>query len=190
MAEQPDPLRQFMIAAHFNLESVKAGLREHPEWLNIVYDWGEGGGLETPLGAAAHVGTRSVAEYLLGRGAPLTPHAAAMLGMKSAVEAFIDADPAAVNAPGAHGIPLMTHAAISGDVEIAEVLKARGSKLEGVTSGLHMAAGAGHTAMVEWLLAHGADVMAGNYQGKTALELAEANGHADIVTVIRTHTHI
>lgn len=55
-----------MIAAHFNLDGVKAGLKDHPERLNIEYDWGPEGGLKTPLGAAAHVGNRRIAGYLRG----------------------------------------------------------------------------------------------------------------------------
>ncbi|MBK8138052.1 MAG: ankyrin repeat domain-containing protein [Chloroflexi bacterium] len=185
--QPPDPLRQFMIAAHFNLEGVKAGLKDHPEWLTIDYDWGEQGGRETPLGAAAHVGGTHLAQYLLGCGAPLTPAAAAMLGLRGALEAFIDADPANANVPGAHGIPLLAHAAFSGDVELVEMLKARGNTLAGVSMGLINAVSAGHAAMAAWMLANGADASAKNYQGKSALDIAEANGFTEIVTLLKNH---
>jgi ankyrin repeat protein len=185
MTDQPDPLREFVIAAHFNLDGVKAGLEAHPEWLNIDYDWGPEGGMETPLGAAAHVGNRQIAEYLLDRGAPLTPAAAAMLGRKDALEAFIDADPANASAPGAHGIPLLGHAAFSGDVSLVDMLKARGNDGSGVSLGLIHAAGAGHTAMAAWMLDNGADVAAQNFQGKTALDIAQANGRDDIAALIQ-----
>lgn len=188
MSEQPpDPLRQFMIAAHFNLEGVKAGLKDHPEWLTLNYDWGEQGGFETPLGAAAHVGSTHLAQYLLGCGAPLTPTAAAMLGLIGALEAFIDANPANANFPGAHGIPMLAHAAFSGDVGLLDLLKARGNSLAGVSMGLVNAASAGHTDAAAWMLANGADPSVKNYQGKTALDIAEANGFTAIVTLIQNH---
>lgn len=187
MTEQNDPLRQYMIAAHFNLDGVKAGLKDHPEWLNIEYDWGPEGGLETPLGAAAHVGNRRIAEYLLGLGAPLTPAAAAMLGMMGALEAFIDTDPASANVRGAHGIPILGHAAMSGRVDICDLLMANGCDGAGVTLGLLNAAAGGDLAMARWMLEHGADATKTNYQGKTVLELAQASGNADLVALIEQH---
>lgn len=187
MTDQSDPLREFVIAAHFNLDGLKAGLEAHPEWLNVEHDWGPEAGRETPLGAAAHVGNRQIAEYLLDQGAPLTPAAAAMLGRKDALEAFIDADPANASATGAHGIPLLAHAAFSGDVSLVEMLKARGNDGSGVSMGLIHAAGAGHIDMAAWMLANGANVTAANYQGKTALDIAQANGRDDIVALIQNH---
>ncbi|GIK29823.1 MAG: ankyrin repeat domain-containing protein [Chloroflexi bacterium] len=187
MAQQNDPHRQVMIAAHFDLDGVKAGLKGHPEWLNIEYDWGPEGGLETPLGAAAHVGNRRIAEYLLGLGAPLTPTTAAMLGMTGALEAFIDTDPASVNARGAHGIPLLGHAAFSGRVAVCDFLMANGCDGAGVTLGLLNAAGRGDSGMARWMLEHGADATATNFQGKTVLELARASGSADLVALIEQH---
>ena len=163
----------------------QSGLEAHPEWLNIDYDWGPEGGMETPLGAAAHVGNRTIAEYLLEQGAPLTPVAAALLGLKDALAAFIDTDPANASAPGAHGIPLLGHAAFSGDVSLVEMLKARGNDGSGVSLGLIHAAGVGHTAMVAWMLDNGANVDAQNFQGKTALDIAQASGHDDIAALIQ-----
>lgn len=39
-----------------------------------------------------------------------------MLGLTGALEAFIDTDPTSANARGAHGIPVLGHAALSGRV--------------------------------------------------------------------------
>lgn len=178
-----DPLRQFVIFAHFNLEGVKQGLTDHPDWLEAEYDWGEGNGTETPLGAAAHVGNVAIARYLLEQGATITPAAAAMLGDKPALDALIDLDPANANQAGAHGIPMLAHAAFSGDVALLDHLVSRGTRLEGVSSAMLNAATFGHTEVVRWALAHGAAPDAKNYQDKTAADLARENDFPDILAL-------
>ena len=179
-----DALRQFVIFAHFNLDGVKATLAEHPDWLEATYDWGEGNGTESPLEAAAHVGNVAIARYLLGEGATITPAAAAMLGDKPALEALIDLDPQNANQQGAHGIPLLAHAAFSGDVGLMEYLIARGTRLEGVSLALLNAANLGHLEVVRWALAHGANPAAKNYQDLTAANLARQGGFNDVVALL------
>jgi hypothetical protein len=61
-------IREFVIAAHGDLAAVQATLAEQPDWLNVEFDWSPGGGTETPIQAAAHVGNREIATYLLARG--------------------------------------------------------------------------------------------------------------------------
>lgn len=188
MSEQPvDPMRHLIIAAHSSLESLKESLAAHPEWIDTPYDWGERGGLETPLGAAAHVGRRDLAEYLLAQGATLTPVAAASLGLTDELGAFIDADSANANAKGAHGISILVHAAIGGSVPALDILQARGNTLADINNALTSAANAGHIDVVRWLLAHGADPSACNFQGKNALELAETAGHGDIAALLKAY---
>jgi hypothetical protein len=77
--------------------------------VNAAWDWG-GGDWETGLGAAAHMGRRDIAEYLIDHGARIDIFAAAMLGETGVVRALLDAHPALVDAKGPHGIPLKTHA--------------------------------------------------------------------------------
>lgn len=183
MSEQSDPIRQFVTFAHFNLDGVKQILAEHPEWLEIEYDWGEEGGTETPLQAAAHVANAEIARYLIEEGATLIPAAAAMLGDKPALDALIDLDPANANLNGGHGIPLLAHAAFSGNAALLDHLVSRGTRLEGVSLALLNAAANGHTEVVKWALAHGADPAAQNYQGKTAADLARESDFTDILAL-------
>jgi ankyrin repeat protein len=68
-----------------------------------------------------------MAAYLLSRGATLTPHAAARLGMIDELRAMITADPSAVHARGGDGqMPL--HFACT--VEIADLLLAHGAEID------------------------------------------------------------
>ena len=179
-------IREFVIAAHGNLEAVQTILAEQPDWLNVEFDWGPGGGTETPIQAAAHVGNREIATYLLAQGAPLEICTAAMLGDHAAVERILADDPSQANVLGAHGIPLMAHLAFSGDVALAQLLYERGMRGGGSVALAH-AAQAGHADLVRWLLANTApDLSWQNYQGKTAVELAAEAGHDEIVALLNS----
>ena len=177
------PLHDLVMAAHSDLAEVEARLRDHPELLDVPHpDTGE-----TPLGAAAHMGRRDIATFLLEAGAEPTLCAVAMLGDLAAAEELLQRDPSLIDIPGAHGIPLMFHAAISGSVAVAERLQAAGCTT-GYNAGLQAAAARGHEAMSGWLLAHGVDdVNAPGFQGRTALDQALANGHDAVAALLRSH---
>src|SRR5947207_4356596 len=102
-------VRDFVANAHGDLEKVRRLLQEEPALINAAWDWG-GGDWETGLGAAAHMGRRDIAEYLLAHGARIDLFAAAMLGKLAIVQAVLSDDPPARQRPGPHGIPLMAHA--------------------------------------------------------------------------------
>src|SRR5688572_1046420 len=104
-----EEIREFVIAGHGNLDKVKTMLAERPALLNLSHEW-RPGDTETALQGAAHVGSRPVAEYLLSQGAPLDICTAAMLGDQEKVEFFLQRDPRIIDAMGAHGISLLTHA--------------------------------------------------------------------------------
>ena len=112
---------RFVYDAHGDFESVKALLDKEPKLVNACWDWG-GGDWETGLGAAAHTGSKDIAEYLLQHGARIDLYAAAMLGKLSVVEAILADNPAEKDKPGPHGISLMAHAR-KGGKEAAEVVK-------------------------------------------------------------------
>ncbi|MBV9471053.1 MAG: hypothetical protein JO316_06090 [Abitibacteriaceae bacterium] len=116
-----DMVCEFVNEAHGNFERVKAMLEQEPGLLNAAWDWG-GGDWETGLGAAAHMGRKDIALYLVERGARLDIFAAAMLGRAEVVQAIIAAQPEARNALGPHGISLLTHAK-KGGKEAAAVVK-------------------------------------------------------------------
>ena len=113
-------VREFVGVSHGDFERVKELLAREPALVNACWDWG-GGDWETGLGAAAHCGQREIAEHLLAHGARLDLFAAAMLGKIEIVRAILTDNPAARNAPGPHGIPLMVHAQQGGEQAAAVV---------------------------------------------------------------------
>jgi hypothetical protein len=91
-------------------------LAEMPDLLNAAYAWNENAH-ETAIQGAAQVGSIPVAKHLLEKGAPLEICTAAMLGLKEDVEERIKENPRHINSKGAHGIPILPHAAWSGNLE-------------------------------------------------------------------------
>jgi hypothetical protein len=117
-------VQEFVGNAHGDLNRVKELLAQQPRLINACWDWGDGD-FETALGAAAHMGRKDIAEYLLDQGARLDLFAAAMLGKTDVVAAALAAFPDAINVPGPHGIPLLAHARAGGDEAhaVAELLE-------------------------------------------------------------------
>jgi hypothetical protein len=109
----PQLVYEFVRDAHGDLDRVRQALRQQPTLVNAAWDWG-GGDWETGLGAAAHVGRRDIALYLIERGARMDIFAAAMLGHLTIVRATLEAVPEARTWRGPHGIPLLTHAEAGG----------------------------------------------------------------------------
>ena len=107
-------VEEFVNVAHTDLERTKEMLAQEPALVNATWDWG-GGDFETALGAAAHMGNKAIANFLLENGARLDLYAAAMLGKLGIVKAVLETFPDALNVPGAHGIPLIAHARAGGD---------------------------------------------------------------------------
>jgi len=106
-------VEEFVGVAHGNFARVKEMLEAEPALVNATWDWG-GGDFETALGAAAHMGSKPIANYLLEHGARLDIFAAAMLGNLDVVKAALDAYPDSVDTLGPHGIPLYVHAEAGG----------------------------------------------------------------------------
>jgi hypothetical protein len=116
----PTLVQEFVAKAHGDLDRVRELLSAQPALINAAWDWGAGD-WETGLGAAAHVGRRDIALFLLDAGARLDVFAAAMLGYLDVVRAAVAARPDVVSVPGPHGIPLLAHAQAGGE-GAAEVL--------------------------------------------------------------------
>lgn len=125
-ALDPGLVMEFVGNAHGDLDRVKQLLAQEPALVNAAWDW-SGGDWETGLGAAAHMGRRDIALFLLSQGARIDLFAAAMLGKLEIVKATLDAFPEALQTPGPHGIPLLAHAQAGGDdaTAVLEYLQAR-----------------------------------------------------------------
>ncbi len=179
-----DIVREFVIAGHGNLEKLRKMLEENPELLNASYAWSETDH-ETAIQGAAQVGSATVATYLLERGAPLEICTAAMLGQRDAVEKRIRDKPHNINSKGAHGIPLLPHAAWSGDLELVQFLFRNGAKA-GSSSALHNAVTRGYYDLVVWLVENASpDLNSKNFQGKSPLSVAIERKQETIAQLLR-----
>ncbi len=179
-----DIVREFVIAGHGNLEQVRKMLEENPELLNASYAWSETDH-ETAIQAAAQVGSAAVATYLLEQGAPLEICTAAMLGQRGEVEKRISDRSDSINSKGAHGIPLLPHAAWSGDLELVQFLFRNGAKV-GSSSALHNAVTRGYYHLVVWLVENASpDLNSKNFQGKSPLSVAIERKQETIAQLLR-----
>src|SRR5437660_10110475 len=118
-------VKEFVIAAHGNLEKTKVMLAAEPGLVNATWDWG-GGDFEQAIGGAGHMGRKGIADFLISQGARMDIFVAAMLGNLDLVKAYLRAQPFQANARGPHGIPLIAHAkmgAKNGVAEAAEVVQ-------------------------------------------------------------------
>jgi ankyrin repeat protein len=180
-----EQIDEFVVACHGNFDAVKSILADQPGLINTRSSLDE-----SPLGAAAHVGNREIAEYLVKQGAEVDLAAAAMLGDIGMVESFLQFDAAAATGAGAHGIPVIFHAVAGGNVEMVTMLLDHGASIEAIagpnSATLNIAAARGHMEMAGWLLDHGASAVVTDFESKTALQRAEEAGHTEIVELIRS----
>lgn len=123
----PEQVNEFVRVGHGNLEVVKRMLGEEPALLHASWDWG-GGDFETAIDAAAHVGSRDVAAFLLKKGARMNLFVAAMMGELKFVKSLAKAFPDQLLTTGAHGLSLMHHALKGGKEaeKVVEYLKKQG----------------------------------------------------------------
>ncbi len=107
-------VREFVGAAHGDLEKTKSLLEQHPTLLNATYDWSNGD-FESAIGGAGHMGRQDIAEFLISKGARSDLFVSAMLGQIAVVKAILEAHPNLKNSKGPHGISLMSHAEKGGE---------------------------------------------------------------------------
>lgn len=119
-ALDPAIVQEFVAKGHSDLARIQALLAEYPTLLNAAWDWG-GGDWETAIGAAAHVGRRDIAEFLLTKGARIDIFVAAMLGKLDLVKAILAVFPEQKHILGPHNIPLIVHAQMGGEAATAVV---------------------------------------------------------------------
>ena len=122
-------VQDFVGKSHADLDGVKELLTREPALINSSWDWG-GGDWETGLGAAAHMGRRDIAVFLLEHGARLDLFSAAMLGNLDIVRATLETYPDSINISGPHGISLLAHAQAGGNeaIQVYDYLKSFSSQ--------------------------------------------------------------
>src|ERR1051326_319129 len=141
------------------------------------------------LVAASHTGRRDIAQYLLSQGARIDAFCAAMLGESDVLKALVALNPSVTAAKGPHGYTLLYHAAISGEVAIAEALKPQiPPNAKDYNQALSAAARDGRFEMTKWLLENGVtDPNVPDGFNKTALMFAVEEKFPEIEAVLRSH---
>lgn len=158
-------------AAELDREEAARALIDGGADLAARTEWGA-----TPLEWAAWMGSARVAEMLLARGGgPLTLVSAAALGKLDDVRAIV-----------ATGGDLARHRRADAPVSPSDHWPADSAHIRGdvISDALQAAARNGHDVVVEYLLAHGADINAKGVFGGTGLHWAAINGHAATVDLL------
>lgn len=185
--QDPDLVKSFVVAAHndTNLERVKEFLARDPQLVLASHDWGDGD-WETGLGGASHIGSRKMAQYLLSQGARIDSFCAAMLAQREVVAALIAANPSVATTKGPHGYTLLYHAAIGGDVAIAQLIKPHLGPQSPYSQALSAAVRDGHLEMTRWLFENGpVDPNLPDALGKRPLATAIAKGFREVAAELR-----
>jgi hypothetical protein len=111
--QDPGLVKEAVTASHGNFARIRELVERQPAMARASIDWGFGD-WETCIDAAAHVGNRPIADFLLTHGARPTIFSAAMMGQIDTVKAFVAARPGIQKTYGPHGITLMAHAKAGG----------------------------------------------------------------------------
>ena len=111
--QDPGLVKDAVGASHGNFARLRELVEKQPAMARASIDWGFGD-WETCIDAAAHVGNKPIAEFLLTHGARPTIFSAAMMGQLEVVKAFVAARPGIQKIYGPHGITLMAHARAGG----------------------------------------------------------------------------
>ncbi len=181
---------KFVGKSHGDIETVKSMLKEEPALVNAAWDWA-GGDWETGLNAASHVGRPEIAELLLENGARLDAPAAVMLGLKPVVAEMLKVYPKLPACPGAHEIPLLSHAIFGREKadDVFELLLAAGADVNAKSkmsmTPLMAAASVGRISQVDILLGKGADPFVKDSKGRTALDVAVNRKKHECVKAIK-----
>jgi ankyrin repeat protein len=168
--------------AHGNLDRVRELVEEHSALAGARASWGE-----SPVDAATQMGRRDTIEYLVSRGAPVDFFTACVLGRREQVESELSRDPSLVRGRGVHDLPALYFPAISGNLELVELLVSRGADVNDAAQAaapIHGAVMGGHTDVVRWLLERGADPSLPDYQGRSARELALAMDRPELAALL------
>ena len=90
--QDPSLVKEAVGASHGNVKRIRELVEKQPALARASIDWGFGD-WETCIDAAAHVGNKPIADFLLTNGARPTIFSAAMMGQLDVVKAFVAARP-------------------------------------------------------------------------------------------------
>ncbi len=107
-------VQEFVAKSHGDLDRVRALIQAHPALVNAAWDWG-GGDWETGLGAAAHVGRRDIALFLLDTARASTSSPPPCSAISTWCRRRSRRAPTSIHVAGPHGIPLIAHAKAGGE---------------------------------------------------------------------------
>ena len=179
----PDQIKQLVGSSHSNLKEVSRLLEEEPRLVNGTWDWG-GGDFETALGAASHMGRKDIAKLLIDSGARKDLFYYAMEGNLPLLRVAVGEDSGIVDNPGPHGLSLIYHAAISGNVDLTSYLQSLGGKVDNGTLNAAVQY-SGSYEMTEWVLDNGASYHGQTGFGKKPLaDQARAKGQGAIADLL------
>jgi ankyrin repeat protein len=168
--------------AHGNLDRVRELVEEHPALAGARASWGE-----STVEAATQMGRRDIIEYLVSHGAPVDFFTACVLGRRDQVEAELTSDPSLARARGVHDLSALYFPAISGNLDLVELLVSRGADVNDAAQAgapIHGAVMGGHAKVVRWLLERGAAPGLPDHQGRSARELALALDRPDLAALL------
>lgn len=187
----PELAKEFVSACHRDLARVQAMVAREPRLVFAAVDTGNVGigDWETGLNGASHTGRRDIVEFLLANGARIDAFAMAMLGQRGVMLALLEANPRVAVVKGPHNLSLLYHAAIGGDVAIAQAIKPHlPPNAADFNQALGAAARDGRLEMTQWLLENGVtDVNAPDGFRKTPLRIAQEKGFSDVAAVLKAH---
>jgi ankyrin repeat protein len=139
---------------------------------------------------AVYTGRKEIRDLLLARGVALELHEAAAAGQLARVRQIVDKNPTLAKSFSPDGFPVFALPAVFGHLEVAEYLLGKGADVNAAATngtGYNALTGAvatGHTAIVAWLLANGANPNYRYGDGYSPLLTAAANGHLGIVSLL------
>lgn len=178
-----DKIREFVIAAHRDLEEVKTIYGDNPELIDEAIEWSPGQ-TESALQAAAHTGQRAIAEFLLENGATPNMVAYAMLANEDKFNAMLAENPDNINEIGAHNFSLMFHAAFGGNLAIIQTIYENDASVN-LGSALLASIMANQLEATQWYIDHNAPLDATDFRGRTALEMAVEAENVDLIALLK-----
>ncbi|WP_405208783.1 hypothetical protein [Aquimarina sp. LLG6339-5] len=118
-------VKEFVVAGHKDLDTVKSMLEEYPNLIYSRYDWGNGD-FEEAIEGAGHLGNKEIAEFLISQGARVNLFVLTMLGKIELVKPILESYTELIFSKGPHGFTLLHHAKVGKQDAFYEYLFEKG----------------------------------------------------------------